>query len=419
MASGYSLEPGWKVALAHLEEKERGLERACLADELRHGGLVDLESRLRLCQTRLAICLIMLEAMASNRKTGAHRRLYTAAARRARDAVREMEEVRDLNVSEDQKSQVTGHADYQEALRLLGELMAEGGGVLLEPLVTDPRRDKAVLRAVAGALRKYAHPDDVYAPFLGAPDPDRRSFLRSLVTFLFPTLTAEHGDGTRCGIEEADEGLSVSGRLRMPLRQAIHYTERHLLPSLRRTLAEYPGEPQVQDRVLALERQLGQLKRLRFTPRSTPVVLEKGFHTEWISNYTPDGELLVSVVLPVTGRTGTNLGRTQELAFAEVVRRLAGRGVCRRLDEQYRFLRSVASGLRGNSRLPSSRLDTTRAFGALKRDFPSLDALESPQVFRRLVMLARRRDRKALERGVRRILSGRAGGSDVAAFLTS
>lgn len=387
------------MALSHLQEKEQKLAAVCAAHEERRSGLVDLDAGLKLAQTRLAMCLVALDAMPLIRSGGIRRSLYTAAARRARSAVGILERLSRLNVSEDQRALVSEHPEYAESLRLLRELVSEGGAALLERPETDPRREKLIRDAVVRAVRKYADPDDRYVPLMGEGAPLPR-LLHRLLRFLFPTILAEWGDGARCGMEEEDERLGVSERMRMPLSQAIHYTEAELLPTLKAALRDNPGEPLVQERIRALERQLRELRRLSFTPRSTPVIPEKDFYTEWITGYTPEGELLVNVVLPVTYRTGTNLSRTQELALSDVVRRLAGRGVCPDLDRQYRRLKSLSSGLRGSFRLPSFRLDDFRGFAALKAEFPYLEALESREEFRKLVELATRGGPRALEHGV-------------------
>jgi len=283
---------------------------------------------------------------------------------------------------------------------------------LLEPVARDRTREKAVRNAVVHAIGKYVEPDDRYQPVI-APElptaPLRRAILR-LVGFLFPTLSGEGGGDTSCGIEEDEEGIVVSDRMRMPLSQAILYMESELLPDLARQLRENPGDPAIQLRIQGLRRQFEQFRRMRFIPRSTPVVLEKGFYTEWIGGYTPEGELLVNVMLPVTYRTGTNVSRVQDLAIGELVRRLAGRGVCRKLDEEYEYLRSMRSGTRGSTRFPSLHLNVGRGFSALKRDFPHLRALENREQFQKLLELAAAGGRRALERGVRGLEYGRPAG---------
>ena len=410
MGQSFSLEPGWRVALRHLEEKEQELARSCREGEERYSGLVDLESRLKLVQTRLGMCLIMMDVMAETEDHSAHHRLFVSASRRARDAVTSLEEIRGLNISEDQRHLLTDDPDYAEAVRLLEELVLEGGAVLLESLERDRAKERAIREAVVESVAKYAEPDDRYEPIFAPRNSSRRlpRSVRTILGFLFPTLLAGDTGGPPYGIEEEEERLVVSERMRMPLSQAILYTESELLPQLRRLNEEQPGDGELQKKLEDLELQLEQFLKLKFIPRSTPVLLEKGFYTEWYAGYTPDGELLVNVALPVTYRSGTNVSRMQELALGELVRRLAGRGICRRLDEEYAYRKSLQSGIRGNSRFPSIGLDMTRSFSALKRDYPHLAALENREDFGRLLALASRGGRKALQAGVRRLLGTEA-----------
>ena len=404
MPQSFSLEPGWRVALRHLVERERELERRCRHAEERYSGLVELEPRLRLVQTRLAVALVLLDAAADSADEPTRRQLRHAASRRARSAYSDLEELRALNISEDQRHLLHEDPDYLEAVKMLEQLVLEGGAGLIRPDERDGERERAIRDAVVDAVEKYAEPDDRYEPIMGRREP-RRALprgLHRLFRLLFPTFV-EHGP-RELGIGEEEERLVVSERMRMPLSQAILYTRDELMPRLRKLLDEHPGDEEAQERLRELELQLERFMKLKFIPRSTPVVLEKGFYTEWYAGYTPEGELLVNVALPVTFRSGTNVSRMQGLVLGELARRLAGRGICRELDEQYGSLRSLKSGTRGSSRFPSLRLDTARGFAALKREFPHLGALEGREEFSRLLEAARRGGRKALQSGVRRLL---------------
>jgi hypothetical protein len=131
-------------------------------------------------------------------------------------------------------------------------------------------------------------------------------------------------------------------------------------------------------------------KKLRFFPRSTPVLLEKGYYTEGMTGYTTDGEMLVPIPLPVTMRSGTNLDRKMELVRMDVVKRIAGRGVSGAIDEEYRRLRSIESGIRGSSRTASMRLDATWGYRVLRQDYPFLVRLADKGKFQELVDLVRK-----------------------------
>ena len=132
----------------------------------------------------------------------------------------------------------------------------------------------------------------------------------------------------------------------------------------------------------------------RSTPGSTPIIVGKDFYTNSITEFTADGELMVSVDLPVAYNSGTNLERMQELVQGDVTRRLAGRGICADLDEQYRHLKSLESGLKGSSRTPSMKLDLRGGFASLKRDYPAIRHLENKQEFRRLLEMVEHGERR-------------------------
>jgi hypothetical protein len=181
--------------------------------------------------------------------------------------------------------------------------------------------------------------------------------------------------------------------------------ENELLPELRSRLASTPGDTRLQQEIAGVERQAEEYRKMRFFPRSTPVLLEKDFYTQGMTFYTPDGELLVPIPLPVTMRSGTNLDRRMELVRADLVRRLAGRGLCPELDHEYARLKSLESGTRGSSRTASLKLDARSGFLALKQTFPSLARLEDKQGFLELEGAAVRGSLGASERRVSALLS--------------
>ncbi len=121
--------------------------------------------------------------------------------------------------------------------------------------------------------------------------------------------------------------------------------------------------------------------------------------------YSADGELLVPIPLPVTMRSGTNLDRKMELVRADLVRRLAGRGLSPELDREYRRLKGLESGIRGSSRAASLKLDAQWGFRVLKQSFPSLARLEDKQGFLELAGLAESGSLGASERKVSALLA--------------
>ncbi len=112
---------------------------------------------------------------------------------------------------------------------------------------------------------------------------------------------------------------------------------------------------------------------------------KSGFYTDGITSYTTDGEMLVPIPLAVSFRSGTNLDRMMELVRMDVVRRIAGKGVSSLVDEEYRRLRSLQSGIRGSSRTASMKIDTAWGFRVLRQEFPVLARLADKERFEELV----------------------------------
>ena len=72
------------------------------------------------------------------------------------------------------------------------------------------------------------------------------------------------------------------------------------------------------------------------------------------------------------------------------------------LDEDYRFRRSLESGLRGSTRLPSFKIDVLRAYREIKQLYPAIRLLDGNSTLRDLAALVsrtgRHRSREVIER---------------------
>jgi len=201
-------------------------------------------------------------------------------------------------------------------------------------------------------------------------------------------LVRAHPEPPPYGIEEGEEVVYSSDHVTLPLSQAVLFLSKEVLPDLERRLAQSPGDPGLQEEIRRTEQRIEECRRLRFFPRSTPVLLEQGFHTGGMTAYNTDGEMLVRIALPVRIRSGTNLDRRMELVRADLVKRLAGRRVSEKLDREYRRLKSLESGIRGSSRTPSLKLDAAGWYRVLMREFPVLARLEDKEAFRELSAMA-------------------------------
>ncbi len=396
------LDERWTLVLEKHEQRERLLESEKSSLAARLSGLKDVSVEFQLARTKLEMSLTLLESLPRNRDSSAFQKMTDIARKKARQAVRIVDELQSETLSEDQKDSIREYPEYREIKELISRLILQGGGVFFEVEQDDVKRARSAAGLLVGAINKFLKPDDGYAASI-----ESGGFRASLRT-MFPNLLTENPQDPPYGIEEGEEEIYHADRMKMPLSQAILYLEEQLLPDLEAALVEAPGDPDLQHRIGLARSLLQRYRQLKFFPRSTPLVLEKNFYTDWVSHYTVDGELLVTIDIPVSIRSGTNLERMQDLVRAELVKRVAGKGICPELDEQYRHLKSISSGIRGSSRWPSTKLKIERSFSVLKSQFPALRRLENRREFKKLVdQVAGQTRRAATRRLAQLFLSGR------------
>ena len=383
-----------------LLEREARLDGELRRLEERLSGLRDIDLVLSLAAARLAVCVEVL-ATPSLRAQWADR-----LSEKARSALRLVESLQAENVSEDQRGVIQADPRYAEVRQGLQQFLLAGGAGLLEPDTASARSRRILSRVIVSAVRKFTGADDHYLPI----DPeDYPPLVRKALLFLFPLFFREHPQPPPYGIEEGQELTYTAPRMKLPLSQAVFYLENEVIPSLQAQLADHPGDPALQEEIRRSQDRVEYLRRLRFFPRSTPVLLEHGYYTDGMTGYTADGELLVPVPLPVSFRSGTNLGRVMEQVRMEVVRRIAGRGVSREIDRQYRWLRSLESGIRGSSRTASMKLDAAWGYSVLKQEYPFLSRLSDKVKFVELAEQIRVAGGSA-ERRVDRLIQGEPAG---------
>jgi hypothetical protein len=376
-----------------LLDRESVLEKQIVEEDLRYSGLKDLDGTLDLIALKFEIANRLLSRIdPSQRNTEGQLATAELIRKKSATATAMLEELRNLNISEDQKNLITEAPGYVRVRDQFQEFILRGGGVFLQAKIDDARKLKAVSRALNESLRKFSAPDDRYAPV--AKTENLPGFLRRLANFFLPILAPEGQADPPYGIEEGEQVLLSSQRMKMPLSQGIYYLETEILPKLQNALEQNPGNRSLQRQISMVRDRLREYKNITFRTRATPINLEKGFYTDWLSQYTADGELLVTVPVGVTFKSGTNLDRLRESVQTEFVRSLAGKGVCPFLDEDYRFRRSLESGRRGSSRLPSFKIDINRAYQEIKRLYPALTALENRKEFEKLLDIVRKSGRK-------------------------
>ncbi len=372
-------------------------EEARLDTELRRveeglSGLRDIDLVLSLAAAKLTVCVEMLR----HPREGMSR----LVREKAQAALRLVEGLQAENLSEDQRGIVQSDPRYAQVRERLQEFLLAGGSGLFDVEPASARARRILSRTIVSAVRKFTGADDRYAPL---DLDDYPPLVRKALLYLFPAFVREDPEQPPYGIEEGQELTYSSPRMKLPLSQAVFYLEQEVIPELERRLAESPGDPRLQEEIRRTRAQVEDYRKLRFFPRSTPVLLEKGYYTEGMTGYTVDGEMLVPIPLPVSFRSGTNLDRVMEQVRMEVVRRIAGRGVSREVDREYRRLRSLESGRRGSSRTPSMKLDAAWGYRVLRQDFPFLARLADKDGFARLVEEIRSAG-GAAERRVQRLI---------------
>jgi hypothetical protein len=362
-----------------LRAEESRLETETRATEESLSGLRDIDLVLSLAETRLSLCVRLMKSPGAADARAQAGQEITA---KSLSALRLVESLLTDNISEDQKGIIQANPLYGKVRLRLEEFLLAGGGGFLEARQADARARRLISRTIVGAIRKFTGVDDRSPPL---DLEDYPPFVRKALLLLFPVMVRENPEQPPYGIEEGQELTYSSRSIKLPLSQAIFYMENELIPDLEKKLAQAPGSAALQGELQRVRERVEDYRKLRFFPRSTPVLLEKGYYTEGMTGYTADGEMLVPIPLAVTYKSGTNLDRIMEQVRMDVVRHLAGRRVSPELDEEYQHLRGLESGLRGSSRTASMRLDTAWGYRVLRQEFPFLARLSDKVRFEQLV----------------------------------
>jgi hypothetical protein len=353
--------------------------------QFQYTGLKDLDVIFDLINCKFSITLASMQFVENSSDQSSRESVMRLAGEKARDAVARLEELINVDVSEDQKTEISGSRGYVAARENFNTIIVKGGSFFFEKQDDDDWIDKKMIsRAVAGAIHKYVLPDDNYAPLFKTeelPEP-----LRRIANVFFSNLAPEGQSDPPYGIEDPEEQeIYSSDTIKLPLSQAIHYYEHERIPELESELKANPGDSEIQKQIELLWERVTEYKKLVFFPRSIPIVAPQGFYTEGLTQYTEEGELLVVVDLPVKWKSGTNLDRQQDLVKDDITRRLAGKGICPELDDELARLSRMDSGPKGSALFPRSKLNTRIGFRNLKRKYPTLSLLDNKKDFQRLI----------------------------------
>ncbi len=263
-------------------DREVTLQNRVIEENLKLSGLKDLDSVLELAAVKFEIANHLLARFdpAKSEPEGPEGASSAAQIIRARstDAVNLLEELRTMNISEDQKGLITEAEAYAKVRDGFERFILNGGGVFFEAKIDDANKIKILSRAVADSVRKYMAPDDRYRPVFKTEDLPR--FFRQLVNFFLPILAPEGQQDPPYGIEEGEEVQLSSERMKMPLSQAVYYLETELMPQLQKDLEANPGSRDLQRQISLIQDKLREYKNITFRSRATPINLEKGFYTD-------------------------------------------------------------------------------------------------------------------------------------------
>ncbi len=392
----YSIEDLSNISLRKLQEEEEYLEQEIKNEDISYSGLKDIDAYLKLICIKFQIALQFIDKIETRQLNLSMQTYRNLAAEKSIAAVRMLEEIGSENISEDQKNLITESQEYDEAKRLFQMLLMRGGASFFESKIEDTKKTRMVAQVIARAIRKYTSPDDNYSRLFKTER--LPNFFRKVVNIFFYFFAFENQQKPSYGIEEGEELTYSSEQMLMPVSQVIYYLEHEVLSGLEKKLQDHPGDAHLQQQIQSTREKIDEFKQLKFVPRSTPIVIEKGFYTDWWTGFTKEGELLVTVSLPVTFKSGTNLERVQELVQSEITRKLAGKGISSALDEDYAYLKGLESGKRGSSRTPSFRINAAKGFRILKSIYPFLKLLEDKKTFRKLITLVSQEGRKSSQK---------------------
>jgi len=206
-------------ALREFLDREAVLQNRLNEENLKYSGLKDLYSVLELVAVKFEIANHLLthfdpaksEPEGSDGASSAGQIIRT----RSTDAVNMLEELRTMNISEDQKNLITETEAYARVRDAFERFILIGGGVFFEAKIGDAKKIRLLSRAVVDSVHKFMVPEDRYAPTFKTEDLPR--IFRRLVNFFLPILAPEGQQGPPYGIEEGEEVLLSSERMKMPI----------------------------------------------------------------------------------------------------------------------------------------------------------------------------------------------------------
>ncbi len=384
MSESKELRDSRLESLAEQQRLEEYLSASYERLEKEYSGLRDLDVSFGLISCRFEIVITAIRAISSGAySSGKMTTLYNLAAEMSRSGLELFDDL--VNEAEENGSRddVEAHEGYGRAKEQLDQIILYGGGTFFTGEKANTAESYRIASAITASVRKFRKPDDRYEPLIrpeNLPEP-----LRKVFSTLFYRLVPEGRKDPPYGIEEGEEERIRSDRMVLPLSQAIHYYEHELIPDVEQRLRDDPGNPELKRKVEALLDQVWQFRQMKFIPRSSPIVLPHDYYTEGFVQYTEDGELLVPIDMPVERSSGTNLDRTMELIRDDLTRRLAGTGICPKLDRELENLKRLETGRRGSTLFPRSKLDTRRGYRMLKKKIPAVKMLEDKNVVSRLL----------------------------------
>ncbi len=367
----------WRIDSESYLKAVGELESTEDAIDLTYGGLVDLDITFDLIERRLQLAVVLVRH--PDRRDEEEK--IALARKAAVDGVLRLERLVNANVSLDQ-GHVIGEDPRMEHLHdLLSELIFFGGASLFEAQV-DPKATKRLVRIVTAALVKHSVREQVGGEdgtTGGTPAPD-----------------------TGLEIERGDEDLIFADSMMLPVSQAALMVREEIIPAVEQELVADPGNAELQDRLEMLHEQADIFDKTRFFPRARPIEMEPGLLTEAIVGFTPGGEAIVRMKIPVISSTGNRLDRIRETMESEILRDVAGTGISPELDEEFRAAMSPQSGRRGSSDDVLSALRADDLFRKMSARYPFLKRLYDPDEMAKLVEYAE---------------TGRS--TDIRAYLTS
>jgi RNA recognition motif-containing protein len=392
------LESKWRTDLSILKKQEAKITDLYQSSYNVRGDVSRISVSLNLAEVKLLVAQKLAEGASKIEANYAAPKLTVESREKIMESLRIIEGVFISDPPENHTVLIKnkpGIIRYKILLRILTRYENIWNDLNVDKNIS--RRDQKNLWILTYAFWKYSDRDDNYKALIDLKKLGKGT--RWILRRLFPVLLKEFSDEP-CGIEESDVVYYFKNTV-LPLSQAVSLIEEELLPVYLDKLAEDPENRRLKDVTSRLGKSLNELKKIQLRPRGTPIIPEQDFWNEVILGTDNRGELLVTVDIPSSIKSGTNQDRTQSLIKFQILKTVYRKGICKKLDEDIQKLKSYKSGTHGRKYDTVSALDVDYYFGLLADEEPLFKSVNNPAEFSTILSLMRKYGFRATKRYIR------------------